>query len=163
MNNKNKWLAPLLMAMMLAGCANDQPHRLDLINDGSIEDGLAQLQQATREHPDKTANRADYLRERDRAVNYLLLLGDRMHDQGRAAEASAYYRRVLVIDPENTRARDGIAGIETAERQDAMLVAARALFDKGDLDGAQARLQAIFAENLSHFWHDLYLDKHYDR
>ena len=94
--------------------------------------------------------RADYIRERDRAVNHLLQAGDRTHDQGRDTEAYAYYRRVLAIDKDNTRARDGATPIEAAKRHEAILAEANALFDKGDLDAAQNRLQSIFIEDPQH-------------
>ena len=151
-NRKKKRVLPLLIAVLLIGCASDQIQRqkLDLLDDANIESGLAKLEQSAREHPDNLANRADYIRERDRAVNYLLLVGDRMHEQGRDNEAASYFMRVLAIDPGNAHAKDGIERIEMAKRHAAALDAAHALYAKGDLDGALAKLQPIFIENPDH-------------
>ncbi len=152
MNRYHRLTMSMLLAVVLVSCASDPMRRetLDLMNEARIEDGLARLEQAAREHPDNLGNRADYIREKDRAVNYLLLLGDRTYEQGRVDEALGYYRRVLAIDSENARARDGVTAIEAAKRHEAALDEARALFDKGDMDGALSRLQSIFIENPNH-------------
>ncbi len=145
----NKWMLFLSMATILISCA-EPPVRLNLTDEGHIEEGLARLQQVSQKEPSNLDRRADYIRERERAVDYLLLLGDRMREQGRSTEATEYFQRVLAIDPENAHAREGIAAIETAKRQDDVMVAAHALFDKGDLDAALSKLQSIFKENPTH-------------
>ena len=149
-NYKKKWVLSVLMAAILIGCANQGLKVLDLNDEGRIEEGLAKMQQQVREHPDRLDKRADYLRERDRAVNHLLKSGDRMYDQGRNEEAYSYYLRVLAIDEANTRARDGATAIEAAKRHGALLAEANTLFDKGELDAARAKLQSIFIENPQH-------------
>ena len=152
MKFKLKWVAHLLITLMLAGCANFPPtQKVDLQQpDVRIEDSLSRLQKAVIAHPDDKGSLADYIREKDRVINYLLLLGDHMHDQGNDADASSYYYRVLAIDSENARAKEGVASIDTAKRQSATMDVAHELFDKGDLDGANARLQTIFIENPKH-------------
>ena len=90
------------------------------------------------------------MRERDRAVNYLLLSGDRLHDQGRDDEAYS----VLPAgagDRQGQHARQGRSdSIETGKRHEAILAEANVLFDKGDLEAAQNKLQAILIENPQH-------------
>ena len=139
----------LLLALALAGCITDQirPQKLDLTNETRLEDGLSKLEQAMRENPDNKSYRADYIRERDRMLNYLLLLGDRVRDQGQQDAAESYYQRVLHIDPENAQARAGVAAIEADKRHVAAMDAARDLFEKSDFDGAMAKLQEIFLED----------------
>lgn len=148
-NFGNKGALLLVTTAILVSCARPAA-RLDLMDEGHIEDGLAKLEQTARKNPENLDDRTDYIRERDRAINYLLLTGDRMRDQGRDAEAASYYQRVLALDLDNPRAKDGIAAIETAQRHDALLVAARALFDKGELEAARDKLQAIFIEAPKH-------------
>lgn len=150
-NFRNKaWILSAMLVASLIGCADQGMKTLDLNDEGHIEDNLAKLQQRAREHPHNMDDRADFLRERDRAVNYLLLSGDRLHDQGRDSEAYPYYRRVLAIDKENTRARDGVTAIETTKRHEAILAEANTLFDKGDLEAALNKLQDILVENPQH-------------
>jgi general secretion pathway protein D len=147
---RNTRMLSVLIFTLLLGCSNQGVRVLDLNDEGRIEDGLAKLEQEAQRHPDRLDDRADYLRERDRAVNYLLLSGDRLRDQGRDTEAYSYYRRVMVIDKENTRAKDGVSDIETIKRHEAILAEANAMFDKGELEAAQNKLQAIFIENPRH-------------
>jgi general secretion pathway protein D len=144
-------LAALLLAA-LAGCANDTLHRqgLDFVQEGRVEEGLAALEQAAREAPGNFGFRADYIRERDRAIAYLLGLGERAVAAGRRDEAAAYYQRVLALDGENAQARAGLAAIVAAHRHDAALKEALALLDKGELGRAQSQLQAILLENPGH-------------
>lgn len=150
-NRKNKWALSLMIALLFIGCADHMPRRqLDLANETRIEDELAKLEKISKEHPDNLASRADYIREHERAVNFLLLLADRMHEQGRDDEATSYYLRAQAIEPENARARDGIANIEMSKRQDAVLQMAQELFDKGDYESSLAKLQAIFVETPDH-------------
>ncbi len=149
---RRRWLPGLLLAAVLAACANDQLHRegLDLVRQGRVEEGLAVLERAARESPKDLAIRADYIRERDRAIGLLVALGERAAEAGRRDEAAGYFRRVLALDADNTRARAGLAGVEKDARHEAAVREARALFDKGDLERAQAKLQAVFLENPGH-------------
>ncbi|ADE12054.1 cohesin domain-containing protein [Sideroxydans lithotrophicus] len=149
-NYSNKRALSVLLAAILIGCADQGIKVLDLNDESHIEDGLAKLERQAKEHPHSMDRRADLLRERDRAINFLLLSGDRLHDQGRDEEAYPYYRRVLAIDRDNTRAREGTAAIEKAKRHKALLAEANALFDKGDLEAAQNKLQDILIENPDH-------------
>lgn len=145
------WMVLCLLAIMLAGCAKDMPRKeLDLMNEARLEDGLNQLEQDAKENPRNLPYRANFVRERDRVIHQLLLLGDRIQDQGRSDEAESYYQRVLRIDPENAHAKAGVALIVMGRRHDTMLEDARTFFEKNDLDSAQAKLQTIFLENPAH-------------
>jgi general secretion pathway protein D len=148
-NFRNKRVLSALLAALLIGCAN-QGGVLDLNDEGKIEDGLARLEQEAKKNPERLDSRVDLIRERDRAVNHLLQSGDRLYNQGRNDEAYTYYRRVLAIDKDNTRARDGATAIEAAKRHETLLAEANALFEKGELDAARSKLQSIFIENPQH-------------
>jgi general secretion pathway protein D len=148
-NYRNKRVLTALLAALLIGCAN-QGGVLDLNDDGKIEDGLAKLEQDAKKNPERLDNRVDLIRERERAVNHLLQAGDRLYNEGRNDEAYTYYRRVLAIDKDNTRARDGATAIEAAKRHETLLAEANALFEKGELDAARSKLQSIFIENPQH-------------
>ncbi|MGZ8983681.1 MAG: secretin N-terminal domain-containing protein [Methylotenera sp.] len=148
---KLTWITLCLLAVMLAGCANDPKRKeLDLMNVDSLENGLSKLEQVAKENPGNLPYRADFVRERERVINHLLLLGDRVREQGRLDEAESYYQRALTIDSENAHAKAGVASAAMGRRHDAALEEARELVDKGDLDGAKTRLQAIFLENPTH-------------
>lgn len=142
------WVFLCLFMVMPIGCANEpQRKELDLANEISLEDGLSKLEQTAKANPGNLAYRADLVRERERAVNHLLLLGDQAREQVRPDDAEAFYQRVLRIDAENSHAKAGVALIAMDKRHDTVLEEARTLFEKNDLDGAQAKLQTIFLEN----------------
>lgn len=146
----NQWLLSVCLTAFLAGCGSPGARVLDLNEEGRIEDGLVRLDKEAKDNPERMDARADFIRERDRAVNHLLQAGDRMHEQGRDSEAYTYYRRVLAIDNDNARARDGAAAIEVAKRHETLLSDANVLFDKGELEAAQGKLNSIFIENPQH-------------
>jgi general secretion pathway protein D len=139
----------LAVALLLAGCANDQLNRqgLDLIQQGRVEDGLDVLRRAMLESPRNLAYKADYIRERDRAISYLLAGGERAGAAGRADEAAGYCQRVLALDPDNARAKAGLAAVATGARHDNVIKEAQALFDRGDLTRASALVQSVLLEN----------------
>ncbi len=141
-----------LLTIIMISCANDMVPRkvLDLTNVGRLEDGLSKLEQVANGAPGNMSYRADFVRERDRVINQLLLLGDRMREQGQQDEAASYFQRVLHIDPENAHAKSGIESIAMDRRHDTAVEEARGLIEKGDLDSAQAKLQNIFLENPTH-------------
>jgi general secretion pathway protein D len=145
-NYSNIGVLSALLAALLMGCAN-QARVLDLNDDVKIEEELASMEKEARKNPDRLDSRVDLIRERDRAVNHLLHAGDRMYEQGRIEEAYSYYLRVLAIDKDNTRARDGATAIESAKRYETILAEANALFEKGELDAASSKLQTIFIED----------------
>lgn len=144
-------LSRLLLAALLAGCANDM-HRqaMDDVKEGRVEEGLAALEQLAREEPGNLAFRADYIRERDRAIAYLLGQGERALAAGHRDEAAAYFQRARALDSENAQARAGLVAIALAVRHDAAMKEAQALLDKGDLERAQSRLRTILLENPEH-------------
>ncbi len=144
-----RWLFLLLLAAVLASCATDELHRQGMaqIKSGQLEEGLATLERAARESPGNLGYRADYISARDRAIRDLLALGERESSAGHRDAAAAYFKRVLAIDPQNARANAGLAAIAADTRHDALVEEARALFDKGDLDQSQARLQTVLLED----------------
>jgi len=145
---KHAGLLICLMIILSSGCANEpQRKELDMTNETSLEDGLNKLEQAAKANPGKMDYRADFVRERERAVNHLLRLGDQAREQVRPDEAESYYQRVLRIDADNSHAKAGVDLIAMDKRHDTVLEEARTLFEKNDFDGAQARLQTIFLEN----------------
>ena len=145
-------LAMLIAAVMVAGCAGQQAKQanrdgLQLIADGQIEAGLAKLEQAAREAPANTEYRSTLFRQRDLAVGQLLAQADALRAANNAEQAEANYRRVLGIDPVNSRAKAGIEAVGMDKRHRAQVAEAEALFSKGNSEGAQARLRVVLAED----------------
>lgn len=146
---------PLVMALlvaMLAGCAAEAPQRqgMDLLREGRYEEGLAMLEQEMKETPRDLTLRADYIRERDRVIAILLASGEQAVAQGQVDVASAYFRRVLAIDPENERAVAGLESVQASARHQATLSEARAFAERGELERALAHLQRVLLEEPDH-------------
>ncbi|MFA5082294.1 MAG: cohesin domain-containing protein [Hydrogenophilaceae bacterium] len=142
----------LAIAVLLASCATDQLNRkgLDLIQQGRVEDGLEVLRQAMLETPRNLAYKADYIRERDRAISYLLALGESSTTAGQWEQAAGYFQRVIALDPDNARAKAGLMALAANTRHAGVIKEAQALFDRGELERAQAQLQGVLLEAPDH-------------
>jgi general secretion pathway protein D len=142
-----------LALALLASCASPDgraPEARQLIAEGRIEEGLAILKKDADGNPADTRARIEYTRERDRIVSQLLTDADNARIAGFALVAEATYRRALAIDPGTPRA---LAGLELLRREvgySALLLKAEAAFSTGDLDGAQAQLRKVLAEDPAH-------------
>ena len=143
----------LWLILVLSGCAN-QPARdfkegKNKLSAGQLEPGLAQIEQASKAEPENVEYRQYLFKQRELAVNQLLGKADfeRANDD---FEAAAFdYKRVLTIDSNNQRAKDGMDQVQGDSKRKQELAAALDLFNKGDKDGASAKLQSILAVNPS--------------
>lgn len=142
----------LVATLTLPGCAGVATHREGraLINEGRVEEGLAKLQQATKEAPDSLEFRVDYLNSRESAVNRLMTSAQREHSAGRFDEAEALFNKALALDPSHAPAKAGIAGIAQARRHAKLIAEANALVVANDPDGAERKLAAILLESPQH-------------
>jgi len=120
-----------------------------LIEQGRVEEGLQQMDAAAKANPDNIEYRAAYLRERDKYLNQLLAQGDKQRLLGKPEDAELFYQRVDMLDAGNARALAGLAAVQAEQRHRAMVAEAKALFEAGDLDGAQIKLGRVLTENPS--------------
>ena len=141
--------AALLLAALLAGCAAEQLHRQGLksIEQGNYEQGVQELADASSRAPDNMTYKLDYLSRRESAVMKLIEAADAARSGGELAAAAAGYRRVLDIEPANTRALNGLAGLDAGRRHADAVSAAQKEFERKDLDAAQANVQSVLAED----------------
>jgi len=144
--------AALLVLLVLAGCAGEQAYRdgIQLLEVGRLEDGLARLEEATREAPDNLAFRSALLRNREQVANRMLSVADNERLGGRWEEAEILYQRVLDVDRENSRAKAGLVAARMDARHAESVAQAQVLFKKDDLEAAQAKLRGVLLENASH-------------
>lgn len=103
----------LLITLTLSGCAGEAAHRqgIDLFVVGKQEEGLAKLEQASTEAPDNAVFRLAYRNARQRVIQRLFGEAVRERTAGRMETAEAIYRRILVLDNDNTVALDGLASL----------------------------------------------------
>ena len=140
--------AALCALALLAGCAGDPALRESerLIAAGKPREGLDQLQQAMRAHPDDLQYRAAYVRQRDVYLAGLLAQADAAARAGRFEDGRALYREVLGLHPENSRAQAGLAALDATRRNQAQLAEAEAALNRDELEAARSRLRAILAQ-----------------
>jgi general secretion pathway protein D len=135
----------------MAGCAGDQAfvQGEKLIQQGRVEEGLAQLEAASLANPNNEEYRKRYHSARDVYVNELLLEADKARVLGRIEDAAAGYTRALGLDPKNSRASTGLEAVAAEEIHRREVAAARLLFDAGESDEALEKVKAVLVENPS--------------
>ena len=112
-------LPTLALALALVGCASHPALEtgLRMQAEGRTEDSALHLAQAMRQAPDDRELRAQYFRQRDLAVAQLIAAADSERAARRPEAAAELYRRVLVLDSAQPRAREGLAELATQQRQ----------------------------------------------
>ena len=110
---------------------------------GDYETGVANLSEAIARDPGNVRYRMDYATSRELAVQSLISEADAARHGNQLDSASALYLRVLAIDPQNSRARAGLEGIEGDKRHGAELNAARADLEHKDYEAAEAKVLGI--------------------
>lgn len=144
-----KGLVGLVMLTLLTSCVTDPAHKeaLKLAKDGPVEDGIAKLKDSSSKQPENQAYRVDYLRERERVINQLLLDAVRALNKGDLDDADGIYQRVLTIEPENAQAKLGIKEVERSRHHAEAIVGARDAMDQADYKAAQNALKPVLIEN----------------
>lgn len=144
--------AALLLVLCLAGCAGSPAFRegRELAADGRLEAALPKLQKAADEVPTNPEYRAAYLRTRELLITRWVEQAEAARREGKMPDAEKIYHRMLDEDPNNARARDGLADMARDARHTALLVDAEAALNKSDFETAAARLRTILSENPGH-------------
>jgi general secretion pathway protein D len=143
----HRWLPPLGMVLLLAGCAADLARRegQTLIDEGRYEEGLAKLNAAAAQAPDEPKFRASVVLQQDRVIGSLLAAADNARLAGDYVGAAQTYQRVLRMSPRNSRAQDGLGALEQRRNLAEMQNQAQAAYRRGDLELAEKQLAAVLA------------------
>ncbi|HSQ04143.1 MAG TPA: secretin N-terminal domain-containing protein, partial [Burkholderiales bacterium] len=139
-------------ALALAACANDTGYTdaKKVLATGDTPQGLAQLEQAAREHPRDQKLRFEWLRRRELAVSRLVAQAETARASGRLGEARNFYQQALQIDPDHPRARAGDALITADLRHAEQVKDAEGLLKQGNYADAESRLRAVLSEDPAH-------------
>ena len=139
----------LLPGLLLAGCATNEVARQSeaLIVAGRYEAGLEKLARRVAEEPTNARYRAEYLKQRDSAVDALLKDADSARYAGRYDEAAAAAVRAQAIGGDAGRVGAVVEAIARDRRHRDLLVEAYASHKKGDRDSAAGLLHAVLTEN----------------
>jgi general secretion pathway protein D len=149
---RNSWrrIAGLILILALVvGCAADRLHRdgLTAIERGDYESGVALLNQAVQNNPHNMTFRLDLQARRDAAIQQLIGMADTARGAHQLEVAAQDYKRVLALDPNNDRAKRGLAGLEGDARHGEIVAQARKDFERKDYDAAEAKLRGVRSED----------------
>ncbi|MBV8784537.1 MAG: hypothetical protein JOZ67_10145 [Gammaproteobacteria bacterium] len=149
---RNSWrciAGTILILAVLGGCAGERLHRdgLAAIERGEYESGVALLHQAVQSDPHNMTFRLDLQARRDAAILQLVALADNARGAHQLDLAAQTYKRVLTLDPNNDRAKRGLAGLEGDARHGEIVAQAKKDFERKDLDGAEAKLHVVLNED----------------
>ncbi len=142
-------ISVMAVMLMVSGCNQNQVYQegIQSVQEGRTEQGLAKLEQASKESPTNAEFRSAYYRQREAAVNQFLMQAEAARNSGDLAQAEANYRRVLGIDATNARAAQGLDVVASIRRHRSLVDQAEALMTKKDLVGAEDRVRLVLSEN----------------
>jgi general secretion pathway protein D len=154
---ETSWLGPVggrlaVLAgalVLLGGCAGYQAFREGnaKIAEGQAEPGLAKLRQAMEQEPNNNEYRRGYFTQREAQVNGQLREADAAMERGDFASARGLFGKASKLDASNSRAVNGTARAEVAERHWKALDAATELARTGNVDAAVSKTQQVLSEN----------------
>lgn len=145
-------LVTLLAIFSLASCANNPAIKeaREHLDAGRSEDGLGILEKATRENPENNIYRSEYFRQRELVVALWLAQADTLKLAGQHEAATIAYRRIQKHDPQNVRARVGLAELEVETRHRVIIANTERLIKESKYVEARDTLRPLLNENPSH-------------
>ena len=144
-------LTTLIGVAALAACATNPQvdEGKQLIAQGNLEEGLAKLEQATREDPLNTTARNAYVTQREAIVGVYLREGDTLRTWGDLDAAEESYRRAQRVAPGSATVQAALDALARDRRLLAVVREAEDALKRGDLATAEAKARAVLAENSS--------------
>jgi len=138
-----------LVAGVLVGCAGASLHRegMEAIGVGRYEEGLTKLAGAAQADPGNMTFRLDLKTQREAAVQRLLGQADAARSANELDLAESLYRRVQVLEQNNSRALRGLDTVQSDRRHQELIKQADADLKSGAPEQADARVRAVLAED----------------
>ncbi|MEZ0231595.1 MAG: secretin and TonB N-terminal domain-containing protein [Methylophilaceae bacterium] len=121
----------------------------ELINSGNVDEGINRLKALVRTFPENPEYRGYLKHQQDMQMAILLKEGDFKRQQKLWSDAENIYLRVLGMDVENQRAKDGMRLVSAGQRHESMMMMAQDMFNDNKLDGAQNIVRAVLSEEAS--------------
>jgi general secretion pathway protein D len=141
--------APLVaLTALLTACAAQQSYSdgQKLVAAGKVDEGIAKIQDASKQEPEDAKYRQTWLAEREKEINDLMAQGDQLSASGSREAARKAYEHVLTISPGNERGMAGLVALDTDARLSIMLSRAEALYVRHQSDDARRMLDAVLTE-----------------
>ena len=127
-------LTTLIGVAALAACATNPQvdEGKQLIAQGNLEEGLAKLEQASREQPLNTIARNAYMTQREAIVGVYLREGDTLRNWGDLDAAEASYRRAQRVAPGSASVQAALDALARDRRLLAVVREAEDALKRGD-------------------------------
>lgn len=141
-----------ICVFLLSGCAAQMAYRdgRDLAERGQGAAALVKFEEAANLDKGGAQYRMAVLQTREALVNAALVEGETERLASRPVSAVAAFNRVLTIQPNNSRALEGIKAIDDGIRHGKWLALAQTAVDKKDTKESQLWLRMIVLENPQH-------------
>ena len=138
--------------LLLNGCAAQMAYRdgRNLADQGQGKAALAKFEEASRLDKGNAQYRMSSVLSRESLTSVAVFEGEQARSVGQYDEAQSAFNRALVLQANNTRALDGLKGIEDDKRHAKWLASAQTALAKKDLKDAQYWLRLIVLENPMH-------------
>lgn len=147
---KRKLMA-LSCTLLLPSCAHQPPPNMSCQDPADIRQAcLEQLQQAMMTNPRDADLRMAYLNNKEAATNTWLASAAALNPIAQIGERAELFRQVLKIDPNNDRARSGLAQIERSARVSKWLQEAQQAIGFKDYATASSLLRQAIMEDPAH-------------
>src|SRR5882762_3456186 len=116
-------------------------------NNNSLQEALREELMAAHSDPHNMTYRLDLGARREAAIQQLISLADTARSAHQLDAAAQDYKRVLTIDPNNDRAKRGLASLAGDARHGDVIAQARKDFERKDYDAAEAKLRVVLNES----------------
>jgi general secretion pathway protein D len=135
--------------LLLAGCAAQTAYRegRELANAGKPSEALAKFEEAARLDSASAEYRIASIQTRERLVSESLSTANRALAGGDPDNARQAFNRVLVIQPNESRALEGLRAIDASGRHNKWLANAETAIGKKDDRGAQMWARMVLSED----------------
>lgn len=147
-----KTLSVYLCCLLIGGCLGGASYieGRDLAESGNLEAALPKLRKAVEDSPRNVEYQAMYLQTREHMINAMIDRATIAKHNGENADAEDIYRRLLVLEPGNTRAKGELQGLVRDARHQNLMAEAEAAQKKQDLEIAQVKVRTVLLENPEH-------------
>lgn len=147
----SRLLSPLALAcaVLLGGCAAQSAYRegRELAEAGKPTEALAKFEEASKLDSGSAQYRIAAIQTRESLVSESLTSAQRLLAANQPEDARQAYNRVLALHPNNSRALEGLRGLDVAARHEKWLSNADTAAAKKDERDAQMWARMVIAEN----------------
>lgn len=139
--------ALILAILGLNGCVTDQWLQRETASEMKVKNSEQTRALNSKQSETSVPSKVNEVNSQYKTINTSLKAADQAFDKGELEAAKVKYEQVLALDLKNDRALAGVEKISTSVKHNKTIDEARSLVEKGDLDGARAKVRPVLIEN----------------